>query len=207
MSGWGYYQQVTLVVTGSIPTGNYRVPDQTILTLGAMLNGTVVSNRASIGMYPLSITVTAKACTITSGAANTVVMPQLVTYSLKAVGDVSATKSAPFSLGLKCDGSVSVYATLTDATDPANTSNILSLAKNSTAAGLGIQIMKKGTTIPLNFGPDSSAKGNKNQWLVGTSAASGSVISVPFEARYIKTEETIKPGTMSALSTITFSYQ
>ncbi|WP_458763796.1 fimbrial protein [Cupriavidus basilensis] len=207
MSGWGYYQQVTLVVTGSIPTGNYRVPDQTILTLGAMLNGTVVSNRASIGMYPLSITVTAKACTITSGAANTVVMPQLVTYSLKAVGDVSATKSAPFSLGLKCDGSVSVYATLTDATDPANTSNILSLAKNSTAAGLGIQIMKKGTTIPLNFGPDSAAKGNKNQWLVGTSAASGSVISVPFEARYIKTEETIKPGTMSALSTITFSYQ
>ncbi|MHA7680304.1 fimbrial protein [Cupriavidus sp. PET2-C1] len=205
--GWGYHQQATLVVTGSVPTGNYRVPAQTTSTLGAMLNGTVVSNRLSIGIPALSITVTARACTITSGATNTVVMPQLVTYSLKAVGDVSAAKSAPFSLGLKCDAGVSVYATLTDATNPANTGNILSLAKNSTATGLGIQIMKKGTTSPLNFGPDSSAKGNKNQWLVGTSAASGSVISVPFEARYIKTEETIKPGAMSALSTITFSYQ
>ncbi|MBB1631109.1 hypothetical protein A9975_09530 [Cupriavidus sp. UME77] len=160
-----------------------------------------------MGIYALNITVTAKACTITSGATNTVVMPQLVTYSLKAVGDVSAAKSAPFSLGLKCDAGVSVYATLTDATNPANTGNILSLAKNSTASGLGIQIMKKGTSIPLNFGPDSAAKGNTNQWLVGTSAASGSVISVPFEARYIKTAETIKPGAMSALSTITFSYQ
>ena len=206
-NGWLFWELVTLVVTGSIPTGTYRVPLQNISNIDAMLNGAVVSAQSMTKLAPLSITVTAKACTITSGAANTVVMPQLVTYSLKAVGDVSATKSAPFSLGLKCDAGVSVYATLTDATDPANTSNILSLAKNSTAAGLGIQIMKKGTTIPLNFGPDSAAKGNKNQWLVGTSVASGSVISVPFEARYIKTEETIKPGAMSALSTITFSYQ
>ncbi|MDF3885132.1 fimbrial protein [Cupriavidus basilensis] len=205
--GWGYNQQVTLVATGSVPTGNYRVPAQTTSTLGAMLNGTVVSNRLPLGIGALSITVTAKACTITSGATNTVVMPQLVTYSLKAVGDVSAAKSAPFSLGLKCDAGVSVYATLTDATNPANTGNILSLAKNSTATGLGIQIMKQGTNSPLNFGPDSSAKGNKNQWLVAKSEASGSVISVPFEARYIKTAETIKPGVMSALSTITFSYQ
>ena len=205
--GWGYDQRATLVVTGSVPTGNYRVPAQTTSTLGAMLNGTVVSNRESIGISALSITVTAKACTITSGATNTVVMPQLVTHSLKAVGDVSATKSAPFSLGLKCDAGVSVYATLTDATNPANTGNILSLAKNSTATGLGIQIMKQGTTSPLNFGPDSSAKGNTNQWLVGKSVATGSVISLPFEARYIKTAETIKPGAVSALSTITFSYQ
>ncbi|AJG19346.1 hypothetical protein RR42_m1951 [Cupriavidus basilensis] len=58
----------------------------------------------------------------------------------------------------------------------------------------------------MNFGPDSSVKGNKNQWLAGRSA-SGGVISVPLEARYIKTAETIKPGAMSALSTITFSYQ
>ncbi|WP_160172267.1 fimbrial protein [Cupriavidus sp. SK-3] len=206
-SGWGYFQKVTLVATGSVPTGNYRVPAQTTSTLGAMLNGTVVSNRLSLGIGALSITVTAKACTITSGATNTVVMPQLVTYSLKVVGDVSAAKSAPFSLGLKCDAGVSVYATLTDATNPANTGNILSLAKNSTATGLGIQIMKQGTNSPLNFGPDSAAKGNTNQWLVAKSAASGGVISVPFEARYIKTAETIKPGAMSALSTITFSYQ
>ncbi|WP_174428770.1 fimbrial protein [Cupriavidus basilensis] len=204
---WGYVQKATIVVTGAVATGTYRVPAQTTSTIGAMLGGTVVSNRLSLGIDALSITVTAKACTITSGATNTVVMPQLVTYSLKAVGDVSAAKSAPFSLGLKCDANVSVSATLTDATNPANTGNILSLAKNSTATGLGIQIMKQGTTSPLNFGPDSSAKGNMNQWLVGKSVASGSVVSVPFEARYIKTAETIKPGAVSALSTITFSYQ
>lgn len=206
-TGWGYNEKVTLVVTGAIETGTYSVPAQKILTIGAMQGGAVVTNRRPISLAALSIAVTARTCTITSGATNTVVMPQLVTYSLKAVGDVSAAKSTPFSLGLQCDANLSVYATLTDATNPANTGNVLSLAKNSTASGLGIQIMKQGTTIPLNFGPDSSAKGNTNQWLVGKSGTSASVIKVPFEARYIKTEETIKPGTVSARSTITFSYQ
>lgn len=204
---WGYYHRVTLVVTGAIETGTYSVPAKNILTISAMLGGAVVSNTPAASMAALSIAVTARTCKITSGATNTVVMPQLVTYSLKAVGDVSAAKSTPFSLGLQCDANLSVYATLTDATNPANTGNVLSLAKNSTASGLGIQIMKQGTTSPLNFGPDSSAKGNTNQWLVGKSGTSASVIKVPFEARYIKTEETIKPGTVSALSTITFSYQ
>ncbi|AOJ34072.1 hypothetical protein WJ16_20895 [Burkholderia metallica] len=96
---------------------------------------------------------------------------------------------------------------MTDATNPANTGSALSLASSSTAAGVGIQILKKGDSTPLKFGPDSSGKGNTNQWLVGKSSAANTKISVPFEARYVKVAEKIKPGTVSALSTITFSYQ
>ncbi|KVL47680.1 hypothetical protein WT01_33670 [Burkholderia cepacia] len=134
-------------------------------------------------------------------------MPTLVAASLKAVGDVASARSATFSVGLSCDANVTVQATLTDATNPANTGSTLSLGSSSTAKGVGIQILKKDSNVPLRFGPDSSAKGNTNQWMVGTSSAANTRISVPFEARYVKVAEKITPGSVRALSTITFSYQ
>jgi len=158
-------------------------------------------------MSSVSTNVTARACKVTSGATNSVTLPTLVSASLKATGDVASARSAPFSVGLNCDANVSVYATLTDASNPANTGSALSLAPGSTAAGIGIQILKKGEGTPLSFGPDSSRKGNINQWMVGKSSTANTQLSVPFEARYVKVAETIKPGSVSARGTITFSYQ
>ncbi|WP_282960506.1 fimbrial protein [Burkholderia ambifaria] len=59
----------------------------------------------------------------------------------------------------------------------------------------------------MSFGPDSSRKGNINQWMVSKSSTANTQLSVPFEARYVKVAETIKPGSVSARGTITFSYQ
>ena len=200
--------KVTFVSAGPLATGTHTSKSTTLFNYrlkyqGAFLPGSSSSSR----LFSTSTQVTARACKVISGATNSVTLPTLVAASLKATGDVASARSAPFSVGLNCDANVSVHATLTDATNPANTGSTLSLDRNSTAAGVGIQILKKGESTPLSFGPDSSAKGNTNQWTVGKSSAANTKISVPLEARYVKVAETIKPGSVSALSTITFSYQ
>ncbi|MCA8003484.1 MULTISPECIES: fimbrial protein [Burkholderia] len=199
---------VTLVSAGGLTTGTWTVKSVPLFNFRLKYRGAFLpGNARSAPLLPTSIQVTARACKVTSGATNSVTLPTLVAASLKAPGDVASARSAPFSIGLNCDANVNVHATLTDATNPANTGNALSLAPSSTAAGVGIQILKKGESTPLSFGPDSSGKGNTNQWLVGKSSAANTKISVPFEARYVKVAEKIKAGSVSALSTITFSYQ
>lgn len=149
---------------------------------------------------------TTRGCKVTSGATNAVALPSLVLNSLKSVGAVS-NASASFSITVNCDPNVGLHATLTDASNPANTSNTLTLSGNSTATGVGIQMFRPGETTALGLGPDSSAKGNTNQWYVGSTSASGGTLNVPIVAKYVKTLPVIKPGSVSARSTITFSYQ
>ena len=153
-----------------------------------------------------TINVTTRGRKVTSGATNAVVLPTLVSHSLKSVGAVSDA-SASSSMDMNCDGNVRLYATLTDASNPTNTSNALTLSGSSTATGVGVQMFRSGETTPLGLRPDSSAKGNTNPWYVGRSAASGGSLNIPLDATYVKTEPTIKPGTASARSTVTFSYQ
>ncbi|KVW42725.1 hypothetical protein WK95_13500 [Burkholderia ubonensis] len=85
--------------------------------------------------------------------------------------------------------------------------NILSLDRESTATGVGIQLFKFGESTPIKFGPDSSAIGNSNQWYVDASSASPTLITIPFVAKYVKNGPNVVPGSVKAQSTITFSYQ
>ena len=200
------YQRASLVATGRVATGKYTIPEQkTALIRSTLGNGTTVNDIGYVRSQG-TFNVTARGCKVTSGATNAVVLPPLVTHSLKEVGAVS-NASASFSVGVNCDANVELYATLTDASNPANTSDTLTLTGNSTATGVGIQMFRPGQTTAQKLGPDSSAKGNTNQWYVGGTSASSGTISVPLTAKYVKTEPTMKPGTVSALGTITFSYQ
>lgn len=200
------YYRVSLVATGRLVGGRYTIPRQTLSTLTANLgDGTSISNNSYFGGSG-TLNVTTRGCKVTSGATSAVVLPTLVSHSLKSVGAVSDA-SASFSIAVNCDANVGLYATLTDTSNPTNTSNTLTLAGNSTATGVGIQMFRSGKTTALGLGPDSSAKGNTNQWYVGRSSASGGNFNIPLDAKYVKTEPTIKPGTVSARSTITFSYQ
>ncbi|WP_416048459.1 fimbrial protein [Cupriavidus basilensis] len=200
------FQRVFLVTAGRLATGKYTIPQQSTSLIKATYgNG---SSSTSYGVFRSlgTFNMTARGCKVTSGATNAVVLPALVTHSLKAVGAVS-NASASFSIGVNCDANVELYATLTDASNPANTSDTLTLSGDSTATGVGIQMFRSGQTTALRLGPDSSAKGNTNQWYVGGTSASSGTISVPLVAKYVKTEPTMKPGTVSALGTITLSYQ
>ncbi|VVD31382.1 protein of unknown function [Paraburkholderia dioscoreae] len=72
---------------------------------------------------------------------------------------------------IKCLRSSSVHndpVVLTDNTDPFNRSNVLTPAADSTAKGIGLQILNnKGALV--SFGSDSSEPFTTNQWLIGAS--------------------------------------
>ncbi|UEP27524.1 MULTISPECIES: fimbrial protein [unclassified Burkholderia] len=200
--------KVTYVAAGPVATGSYTSRRQVLFNFRPKYKGNFVGNStASTALSAASMAVVARTCKIASGTSRTVPLPSLYAGSLKSVGDVAPARSAPFSFDLRCDADLNIYATLSDVTNPSNTGNVLSLGRASTASGVGIQILKRGTDTPLRFGPDSSAKGNTNQWSVGRSSTANTMIQVPFEARYVKTAEKITPGTVEALGTITFSYQ
>lgn len=201
--GW-YSAKVTWVVTQRLASGKYTIPAGLKLgTIGIAKPG------FTPGTLPVyagggSVTFTIRACKAT--LPSEVSLPSVVLYSLKEIGATSSG-SASFSVGLKCDANVSAYATMTDISNPANTGNILGLSGDSGATGVGLQLFRNGQSTALGFGPDSSVLGTTNQWLVGTASSSGSTFTIPFVVRYVKTAAEITPGSVSARSSITFSYQ
>lgn len=123
-------------------------------------------------------------------------------------GPGSTSRAEPFGIGLNCTGGsvgavTSIYATLTDQTNPANTTADLSLTPASTARGVAIQI-RRGTTV-LGYGPDSKAAGNVNQWYAGQTG--NGAVDIPLTANYVQTGQVVSPGTANGRVTFTMSYQ
>lgn len=122
------------------------------------------------------------------------------------IGKTSSGQS--FNITLLCSGGTTgpdtnIYVTLTDQTDPGNFSDTLRLTNDSTASGIGIQVLF-GTTV-IKYGPDSSAAGNKNQWKAGSYGQGA--FQIPLTARYIQTAPAVKGGTANGRATFTMSYQ
>ncbi|MHA7681677.1 fimbrial protein [Cupriavidus sp. PET2-C1] len=122
------------------------------------------------------------------------------------IGKTSSGQS--FNITLLCSGGTTgpdtnIYVTLTDQTDPGNFSDTLRLTNDSTASGIGIQVLFGSTVI--KYGPDSSAAGNKNQWKAGSYGQG--TFQIPLTARYIQTASAVKPGKANGRATFTMSYQ
>ena len=128
--------------------------------------------------------------------------------SFKGVGSTSTAR--PFSIDLQCAGgdpntSSEAWVTLTDATDSGNRSKVLTLSADSSARGVGIEILN-GSTV-LGYGPDATAPRNPNHWHAGTIAEGGRTFSIPLTARYVQIEPVVSPGTAKGRATFTMSYQ
>jgi len=200
-NGVGQSIQIQFIKTGPI-------------TAGGMLHGEfggifaengatqIVSYRFKEG----NITPSVPTCTVTSPSIQ-VDMQSVPVESFSGVGSYGGTQQQ-FDISLLCSGgangsSTKIYITLTDQTNPGNTSDMLSLTTASNATGVKIKLF--GSSGPVSFGPDSSAAGNTNQWFV-TQTGSGSV-TIPLTARYVQTESTVSPGSANAVATFTMSYQ
>lgn len=122
-------------------------------------------------------------------------------------GTGSVAGSTTQTLTLDCSGgtgaSLDVLVTLTDQTNPANRSDLLTLTTSSTATGVALQLLHNGQV--LRYGEDSSSVGNLNQWLAGST--DNGVFQIPLTARYIQTKAFIQPGTANGLATFTMSYR
>ncbi|WP_082779101.1 fimbrial protein [Burkholderia sp. PAMC 28687] len=119
-------------------------------------------------------------------------------------GGLGTTAGAQsFNLSFACATGAQVSIVITDAVDPSNRSNVLNLASESTAKGVGVQVLRdKGT--PVSFGPDAAGPNVPNQWLIG--ASPNGVLVLPLTAQYIRTGN-VTAGSIKALATFTMSYQ
>jgi type 1 fimbria pilin len=193
----------TFVVTGAIASGASLLstaPSVTTVLTQASAPG------YSWGKNPLYTgaatgTLTRATCSV-SQADVAVVIPTANTRAFgSGVGAVAGAQ--PFSLTFDCASGAKVLITLTDSVNPANRSNTLQITADSTAAGLGVQVLNSSGS-PVSFGLDSAAPGNPNQWLIG--ASPNGPLQVPLTARYIRTGA-VSAGTVRALATFTLSYQ
>lgn len=141
------------------------------------------------------------ACSINQPNAS-VTLPTVNSNAFAAgVGTVASPQS--FSLVFSCSSGAQVSMVLTDNTDQSNRSNVLTLTADSTAKGIGLQILNNRGAL-VSYGPDSSEPFTTNQWVVG--ASPNGPLEVPLTVRYIRTGD-IAAGTVRALATFTMSYQ
>jgi type 1 fimbria pilin len=199
------YVTVNLVVTGQVaggslafnPGGGVGLPDQIAQFFVDNRGGTLFTVNSSAN----ASAITASACSVTTPSIS-VDLQSVNASAFQQVGDTAGSQAT--SINLNCPAStIRIFVTLTDSSNPTNISNILSLKQESTAQGVGLQILTDGK--PVSFGPDSSAAGNTNQWFVG--ASSGGPVSIPLVVQYIRTASVIRPGSANGAATFTMSYQ
>jgi type 1 fimbria pilin len=196
--GFGYQLfQFDLVATGPV-----RNSGANTLSYNAAPWISVAANDGSGQMAVANLALTATVTTPTCSVPNTVVPVRLPPVSTNDLNTGPAGTTS-FSLDLNCAAGIKVGVTLTDATDPSNTSTTLSLSSGSIATGVGVQILKGST--PIAYGADSPAANNLNQWPAGT--AVGGPMNIPLTAQYVRTKGALNAGPVKALATFTMSYQ
>jgi type 1 fimbria pilin len=189
------------------------------ITAVSSITGTIASIRVEtnsgqelLRIYwatPVVIRPTVPTCSVATSMLN-VSMGMVSSNMFSGVGSTSRG-GIPFQLQLACSGGstgtyTNAYITLTDNYNQGNVSNMLSTQSgNGAASGVGIQILKDGGV--LNFGPDSNATGNTNQWFAGAVYQGRTSFSIPLTARYVQTQSLIIPGSINARATFTMSYQ
>lgn len=201
--GVGIDVQAKLIVVGPLKAGVYNIAYGSLASItGSDGNGI---GGSSLAINPVTVTITARTCQMSSAAVQNVTLPKIGKNQFSGVGS-SPNVGQNFTLSTHCQAGVNLYATMTDANNPANTSNTLTLGEGTTAAGVGIQILRDNT--PIAFGPDSSAKGNFNQWYIGSANnTDNDIFTIPLRARYVQTDPNMVAGTVRAKTTVTFSYQ
>ncbi len=227
---------LTLITsTGGYTSGTLGAPGNGTLPgiqASLVVTGPVVSGFSLSGLPSVAVTFTPTgSCswstglttTLPTSASNSAVVPitctvttptvsvNLPTVSIGTLSTIGKTAGdTRFPIGLSCASGANVYITLSDATTPANTSSLLTLAANSTAQGIKLRILN--SAGPVDFGPDSAAPGTTHQWLLG---ASGSINGVPLTVQYYRDDTTpsgggaavLSAGSVHAQATFTMSYQ
>ncbi|MGT2511939.1 fimbrial protein [Cupriavidus basilensis] len=132
----------------------------------------------------------------------TVAMPAMVMHKLKGVGstgDSSGTKGFALRFNNCPPGFARVGYTLSPIGGPMPAlAGALPATGGSTAKGVAIQITGANGT-PATF--------NQRFPLSAYSTSTGGTYSIPMNARYIQTEATVTPGTISSMMSVLVDYQ
>ncbi|QIN60575.1 hypothetical protein SBC1_05510 [Caballeronia sp. SBC1] len=192
----------SLVVTGPTQGGVTTLSSSPIVSFTYTIKNVGGSWPASpVYTGATSGTLTTATCSVQT-VANSITRPTVATRSFESgVGAIAGSQT--FNLGFACTTGAQVSIVITDAVTPSNRTTALTLKPESTATGIGIQLLRNANTL-VAFGPDASGPSVANQWLIGGSP--NGLLQVPLTAQYIRTG-VVKAGTVKALATFTMSYQ
>ncbi|MFC6298156.1 fimbrial protein [Pseudomonas spelaei] len=195
---FGSFVRAQLVITGEIGSGTITsVPTMTQTWSGACITPSAVGATFN---FPVNATVEASSCRVTTPALH-VTLPDTELHEIQPLGTTKGNTT--FNIGLECQSGSSVYITLSDANNPNNRTDNLTLNSSSTARGIALRILNSDGKA-VSFGPESSVAGNPNQWLVGPSSDTS---NVPLTVQYVSVRSPLTAGSVSAEATFTMSYQ
>ena len=192
----------SLVVTGAVKGGASTLSSSPIVSFTYTIKD-VSGSWPAAPLYTgaASGAFSAATCSVQT-VANAITLPNVATRSFSSgVGAIAGRQ--PFNLSFSCTAGAQVSIVITDAVDPSNRSNVLNLAPDSTAKGIGVQILRDATTLVV-FGPEAAGPSVANQWLIG--ASPNGLLQLPLSAQYIRTG-TLGAGSVKAMATFTMSYQ
>lgn len=201
--------QANLVVTGPVVSG-YSLSGLPTVSVtftptgncgwSTGITNTLSASAGNSAVVPITCTVTTPSVSVN--------LPVVSLSTLTTVGKTAG--DTRFPIGLSCASGANVYITLSDATTPANTSSLLTLAPSSTAQGIKLRLLNSAGAV--NLGPDSAEAGTTHQWLLGTSS---SVNGIPLTVQYYRDDTNaagtaaaeLSAGSVHAQATFTLSYQ
>jgi type 1 fimbria pilin len=201
--------QANLVVTGPVvsgyslsglPTASVTFTPTGNCSWSTGITNTIAASASNAAVVPITCTVTTPSVSVN--------LPVVSLGALNAVGTTAG--DTHFPIGLNCASGANVYITLSDATTPANTSSLLTLASNSTAQGIKLRILNSAGVV--DFGPDAAEAGTTHQWFLG---GSSSINAIPLTVQYYRDDTNpsgtapaaLSAGSVHAQATFTMSYQ
>lgn len=160
---------VAFVATGRLPNGYITIPTVQLGTILLEAKRTSLNNKGLTAPVMLNggrIQVQSQTCTM--GQKNYVV-PLNTVYQSQFTSLYKEIQGGKIDIHLQCPDGTDVYATLTDASQPVNRTDILTLSSESTAKGFGIRLYKDSDVTAISYGEDF----RKEMAVNGTSPITG----------------------------------
>lgn len=185
------------------------------------------SDPVPIYINPFTAVFNIASCTYFNGRNLVVNLPTVSTRSFTGSGSEVFGGTFTLDLGqcgvLREDGTLvdmvdnlgnlplsSVWVTFTDATDPSNRTDKLTLTDSSTATGVKLKIYPASDSSmnvnAIKFGADSRLKGNENSIQMNYNTSTRAV-NQRYIVKYVQDSAQVTPGSVNAIATFTFSYQ
>lgn len=138
----------------------------------------------------LGVMMRGTACAISDAS---VVLADASLGALDRVGASWGEKSAGMRIDCPAAGT-RVYLSVTDGVEAGNTSDRLTSTPGSTATGVALQVLLNGSPVPMKQLSDLGRMSQGSQVL-------------PLGARYLRTGQSVQPGTVNGRAVVTATYQ
>ncbi|WP_339488511.1 fimbrial protein [Pseudomonas sp. EL_65y_Pfl2_R95] len=187
-----------------IKTSNTLSSGDYTISMYLSCNGNEWANQNADGSL-LNVMVSTRVITQTCSLTNPDTLVQLPKVARSAFNGVGSSAGVtPFTLDFRCDASADARFDIGDVSELSNTSDALALQAGSTATGLGVRLLHEGN--PVHLASNQIFDQGESDYPLRNLNSSETIISLPFAAEYLQTQDSVTAGTVRAQAMITIDY-